>query len=180
MLDVRDLEIPAVEGAWERAPDALRSACAVLVPLVAVAGLRVWMVLGRWPDFERAYGRSRHLDMSSHAGWVVAGLHTPGQGGALLDVGVVLVVSVLVAATLRRVHEARPFALALLVGAAVDSAASLAYAVPWWYLVASVLLAGVALVQVVLLTRPTTTMHLRPEPVSLRELTPGRPCRHLP
>jgi hypothetical protein len=55
------------------------------------------------------------------------------------------------------------------VGVAVDALASLAYAVPWWYAVATTTLAGWLGLLVVLLLRATTAMHLQPEPLVLRE-----------
>lgn len=179
MIDVRDLEVPPVDGAWETAPDAVRSAAALLVPVVALAALRVWMVGTQWTAFQRAFGRSHGLDMATGAGWATAGLRTPGQWSALLDVGAVLLLAGLVAAVVRRVREARWFAVFLAAGVVVDAMASLAYAVPWWYAVATSMLAGWLVLLQVLLTRPTTRMHLLPEPIALREawLHGERPAR---
>ncbi len=169
MIDVRDLEVPPADGAWETAPDAVRSAAALLVPVVALAALRVWMVGTQWADFQQAFGRSHGLDMATEAGWATAGLRTPGQWSSVLDVGAVLLLAGLVTAVVRRVREARWFAGFLAAGVAVDALASLAYAVPWWYAVATGMLAGWLVLLLVLLARATTRMYLLPEPLVLRE-----------
>ena len=172
VFDVRDLEVPAERGDWGAAPDAVRAACALLVSLTALAALRTWMVIGEWPEFLRAYGRTHHLDMSSGAGWTMAELRTPGQWSAALDLGFVLLTIILVLGVLHRVSECRIFGVVVAVGLLLDSLASLAYPVPWWYLVATSMLALGAFTLGLLLLRPATSMHLRPEPGSLREVLP--------
>jgi hypothetical protein len=172
VFDVRDLEVRAERGDWGAAPDAVRSACALLVSLVALAVLRAWMVLAEWPEFMRVYGRNRHLDMGSASGWTMAELHTPGQWSALLDLGVVLASCLLVLGVLHRVSECRTFGVVLAVALLLDTLSSLAYPVPWFYLVATSMLALAALVLVVLLLRRRTAMHLRPEPGNLHESVP--------
>lgn len=150
----------------------MRAACALLVSLVALAALRLWMVAGQWPEFMRAYGRTRHLDMSTAAGWAMAELHTPGQWSALLDLGVVLVSCLLVFGVLHRVSECRTFGVVLAVGLLLDSLSSLAYPVPWFYLVATCMLALAAATLLTLLLRPRTSMHLRTERANLHESLP--------
>ncbi|GAB3590591.1 hypothetical protein GCM10027446_05750 [Angustibacter peucedani] len=179
MIDVRDLEVPPADGAWDTAPDALRSAVVLLVPVAALAALRVWMVGTQWSAFQGAFGRSHGLDMTTDAGWVTAALRTPGQWSSLVDVCAVALLAAMVAGVLRRVSEVRWVAVFVAVGVAVDALASLAYAVPWWYLVATAMLAGWLLLLGVLLGRPSTSMHLMPEPLVLREawLHGERPAR---
>lgn len=177
MVDVRDLEVPPSHGAWDAAPDAVRAGVALLVPLAALALLRVWMVLTQWPAFERAFGRAHGLDMTTPAGWATAALRTPGQWTALLDVGALTLLACSVVAVVRRIGGARSVALAA--GVTADAVASLAYAVPWWYAAATAMLAGWLVLLVTLLTRASTSMHLMPEPLVLREqwLHGERPAR---
>ena len=156
-------------GGSDTTPDALRAACTLLVPLVALAVLRVWMVVAEWPAFVAAFGHARGLDMRTTAGWVLAELRTPGQWGVVLDLVVTLVAAACLAAVVRRWWGSRTLAVAALSAAGVDVVASLAYPVPWWFLVAGVLSAGADLVLVLLLCRASTTMHLQPEPITLKE-----------
>ena len=122
----------------------MRAACALLVSLTALAGLRAWMVLGEWHEFLRAYGRSHHLDMHSEAGWTESALRAPGQWSALLDLGLVLILVLLVLGVLHRSSECRIFGVVVSVAVTLDALAPLAYPVPWWYVVASSMLgAGV-------------------------------------
>ncbi len=174
MIDVRDLEVPPADGAWDTAPDAVRRACTILVPLVALGGLRVWMVATQWPDFLLSYGRARGLDMGSEAGWVLSALRAPRQGSVLLDLGAVVLVCALVVAALHRVRAARAAGVALSAGVGVDAVSSLAYPVPWWFVVASLMLAAVTAVLVALLTRPASSMHLMPDPGQVHERMPPR------
>jgi hypothetical protein len=167
--DVRDLEVASVGGGSDTTPDALRAACGLLVLMLPLCVLRVWMVAAEWPQFVRAYGGAEGLDMRSSAGWVLAELRTPGQWGVLLDLTATLGAAGFLMAVLRRWWGSRVLAAALVSAAGVDVVASLAYPVPWWFLVAGVLAAGADLVMVVLLSRPSTTMHLQPEPSSLKE-----------
>ncbi len=179
VVDVRDLEVPSAEGAWGAAPDAVRSAVALLVPLVASAALRVWMVLTQWPAFERAFGDAHGLDMTTPAGWATAGLRTPGQWACVLDVGAVLLLAALVVAVAARARGARWAAVVLAAAVVVDALASLAYAVPWWFAVATGMLVGWLVLLGVLLTRASTSVHLMPAPLVLHEesLHGGRPAR---
>ena len=181
MFDVRDLEVPPERGDWGSAPDSVRAACALLVSLTALAALRAWMVLGEWHEFLRVYGRSHHLDMTSEAGWTESALRAPGQWSAMLDLGLVLIAVLLVLGVLHRSSECRTFGVVVAVAVTLDTLAPLAYPVPWWYVVASSMLALACTTLVLLLTRPRTTMHLRPEPLShherLLEPRPGPPPR---
>jgi hypothetical protein len=167
--DVRDLEVASVGGGADTTPDAVRAACGLLVPLVALMLLRVWMVGFEWPAFVRAYGTAHRLDMASSSGWVVAELRTPGQGGVVVDLATALVSAGLMVALVRRWWGARVLLLGATAAGGIDVVASLAYPVPWWFLVAGVLTAATELVLVVLLCRPATSMHLQPEPTSLKE-----------
>lgn len=169
MRDVRDLEVASVGGGADTTPDAVRAACALLVPLVALMLLRVWMVGFEWPAFVQAYGTAHGLDVAAPSGWVPAELRTPGQWGVLVDLGTALASVGLMVALVRRWWGARVLLLAAAAGGGIDVVASLAYPVPWWFLVAGVLAAATELVLVVLLCRPATSMHLQPEPVSLKE-----------
>jgi hypothetical protein len=161
VLDVRDLEVPSVDGVWDWTPDALRAACTLLVPLAGLAVLRVWMVATQWHEFVRVFGRSSGLDMDGTSGWALAELRTPGQWTVAVDALAVLALLLLVPATVHRWPEARVAAVALAGITGVDALASVAYPVPWWYVVAGAMLAGSAVLLVVLLLRPTTSMHLR-------------------
>ena len=169
MRDVRDLEVASVGGGADTTPDAVRAACGLLVPLVALMLLRVWMVAVEWPAFVRAYGSAHGLDMNSPSGWVLAELRTPGQWGVLVDLGAVLAAAGFMVTLVRRWWGARVLVLGATGAAGIDVVASLAYPVPWWFLVAGVLAGCTVLVMVVLLCRPTTSMHLQPEPSTLKE-----------
>ncbi len=157
-------------GGSDTTPDALRAACGLLVLLLPLCALRVWMVAAQWPQFVRAYGGAGGLDMRSSSGWVLAELRTPGQWGVLLDLVATLAAAGFLAAVLRRWWGSRALAVALVCAVGVDVVASLAYPVPWWFLVAGVLTAAGDLLLVVLLSRPSTSMHLQPEPHGLKEL----------
>ncbi|MGN6301462.1 MAG: hypothetical protein ACTHN8_10275 [Angustibacter sp.] len=169
MRDVRDLEVASVGGGADTTPDAVRAACGLLVPLVALMALRVWMVGFEWPAFVRSYGTAHRLDMSSSAGWVLAELRTPGQWGVVVDLAAALASVGFMVALVRRWWGARVLLLAAAAAGGIDVAGSLAYPVPWWFLVAGVLAAAIELGIVVLLCRPATSMHLQPEPMSLKE-----------
>lgn len=169
MRDVRDLEVASVGGGSDTTPDALGAACALLVLLLPLCALRVWMVASEWPQFVRAYGGADGLDMRTSSGWVLAELRTPGQWGVLLDLVATLAMAGFLVAVVRRWWGSRVLAMALASAVGVDVVASLAYPVPWWFLVAGVLVAGADLVMVVLLSRPSTSMHLQPEPATLKE-----------
>lgn len=169
MRDVRDLEVASVGGGADTTPDAVRAACALLLPLVALMLLRVWMVGFEWPAFVRAYGRAHGLDTAVPSGWVLAELRTPGQWAVVVDLATALVSAGLMVALVRRWWGARVLLLGAAAGGGIDVVASLAYPVPWWFLVAGVLAASGELVLVVLLCRPATSMHLQPEPASLKE-----------
>lgn len=169
MRDVRDLEVASVGGGAATTPDAVRAACALLVPLLALMALRVWMVAAEWPAFVHAYGTAHHLDTGAPAGWVLAELRTPGQWGVVVDLGAALAAAGLMVALVHRWWGARVLVLGAVGAAGIDVAASLAYPVPWWFVVAGVLAAATVLAVVVLLCRPETSMHLQPEPASLKE-----------
>lgn len=169
MRDVRDLEVASVGGGVDSTPDAVRAACALLVPLVALMVLRVWMVGFEWPAFVRAYGTAHGLDMASSSGWVQAELRTPGQWAVVVDLGAASASAGLMVALVRRWWGARVLLLGVAGAAGIDVVASLAYPVPWWFLVAGVLAAATVLALVVLVCRPATSMHLQPEPNSLKE-----------
>ena len=93
----------------------------------------------------------------------------------MLDLGLVLIMVLLVLGMLHRSSECRTFGVVVAVAVTLDALAPLAYPVPWWYVVASSMLGLACTTLVLLLTRPRTTMHLRPEPMSHRErlLEPG-------
>jgi hypothetical protein len=167
--DVRDLEVASVGGGADTTPDAVRAACALLGPLVALMVLRVWMVGFEWPAFVLAYGTAHGLDMTSSSGWVLAELRTPGQWSVLVDLGATLASVGFMVAMVRRWWGARLLLLGAVGAAGIDVVASLAYPVPWWFLVAGVLAAVTVLALVVLVCRPATSMHLQPEPISLKE-----------
>lgn len=167
--DVRDLEVASVGGGSDTTPDALGAACGLLALLLALGALRVWMVAAQWPQFVRTFGDASGLDMRSSSGWVLSELRTPGQWGVLLDLAATIAVAGLLLAVVRRWWGSRVLAIGVASAAGADVVASLAYPVPWWFLVAGVLTAGADLVLVLLLSRPSTSMHLQPEPVTLKE-----------
>jgi hypothetical protein len=167
--DVRDLEVASVGGGFDTTPGALRAACGLMVLLVPLGVLRVWMVAAEWRQFVGAWGEAEGLDMRLGSSWALAELRTPGQWGVLLDLAATLGTAGFLVAVWRRWWGSRVLAGGLASAVGVDVVASLAYPVPWWFLVAGVLTAGAQLVLVLLLSRPSTSMHLQPEPTTLKE-----------
>jgi hypothetical protein len=140
---------------WEREDDERRAACALVASVVLLAALRLWMALTQRPAFLDAYGQAHQLDTRTPSGRVIADLHAPNLVGATLFDLTVLVLMVPCVGLVVRGLLVEGHYLAIGLGAlgAAGVLSSLAYPVPWWFLVSTLLLLAEVVTAVLVLVR---------------------------